>query len=45
MALGPTSWRSDETVRRAIEILDGNVVNPAILAFQGRSSQAPYAVG
>ena len=42
---GPTAWRSDETVRRAIEILDGNVVNPAILAFQNRSAEAPYAVG
>ena len=30
---------------RAIEILDGNVVNPAILAFQNRSAEAPYAVG
>jgi alanine dehydrogenase len=42
---GPTSWDADETIRRAIEIREGEVVNPAILAFQGRSATAPYAVG
>ena len=41
---GGTSWDSSETLSRAIEIRDGAVVNPAILAFQGRSTQAPYAV-
>jgi alanine dehydrogenase len=42
---GPASWDADETIRRAIEIREGEVVNPAILAFQGRSATAPYAVG
>ena len=30
--------------RRAIEIRDGSVVNPAILQFQRRAAEAPYAV-
>ena len=31
---GPEAWEADQTVRRAIEILDGTVRNPDILAFQ-----------
>ncbi len=41
---GGASWDADETLSRAIEIRDGAVINSAILAFQGRPSQAPYAV-
>ncbi|MGA8846915.1 MAG: N(5)-(carboxyethyl)ornithine synthase [Nocardioides sp.] len=41
---GGAAWDQSETLSRAIEIRDGAVVNPAILAFQGRSAQAPYAV-
>ena len=41
---GGASWDTDETLSRAIEIRDGEVVNPMILTFQGRSSQSPYAV-
>jgi alanine dehydrogenase len=41
---GGAAWDADETVRRAIEIRDGHVVNPAILAFQGRSAEAPYLI-
>ncbi len=33
---GPDAWDADETIRRAIEIRDGRVVNQAINAFQGR---------
>lgn len=40
---GPT-WDTDETLSRAIEIRDGRVVNPAILAFQGREPAPPYRV-
>ena len=36
VAGGPTAWDADETIRRAIEIRDGRVVNPRILSFQGR---------
>ena len=41
---GPDAWDADETLSRAIEIRDGGVVNPAILAFQGRATVPPYAV-
>jgi alanine dehydrogenase len=41
---GPDAWDSDETISRAIEIRDGHVVNPAILAFQGRSADHPHLV-
>ena len=34
---GPAAWEADQTVRRAIEILDGRVRNPDILSFQRRS--------
>lgn len=42
---GPEAWDDDETISRAIEIRDGRVVNPQILAFQGRSAEYPYPVG
>ena len=32
----------DETLSRAIEIRDGRIVNPAILAFQGRADAHPH---
>ncbi|MEZ0578145.1 N(5)-(carboxyethyl)ornithine synthase [Nocardioides sp. MH1] len=41
---GPSGWDGDETVRRAIEIREGRIINPAILAFQGRSAEPPYAI-
>ena len=41
---GPEAWDADETVRRAIEIRDGRVVNPAILDFQGRAPEPPHAL-
>jgi alanine dehydrogenase len=41
---GATSWDADETLSRAIEIRDGRVVNPRILAFQGRATEPPYAL-
>ncbi len=39
---GPAAWDADETISRAIEIREGQVVNPAILAFQGRSAEPPH---
>lgn len=39
---GGASWDADETLSRAIEIRDGQVVNPAILAFQGREAAHPH---
>ena len=39
---GPSAWDENDTIRRAIEIRAGHVVNPAILTFQGRASSYPY---
>ena len=39
---GPGAWDSDETIRRAIEIRDGIIQNPAILSFQHRAQQYPH---
>jgi alanine dehydrogenase len=39
---GPGAWDRDETVRRAIEIRDGTIQNPDILAFQHRAPQYPH---
>ena len=41
---GGVAWDANETVSRAIEIREGRVVNPAILAFQGRTAELPDAV-
>ncbi len=41
---GPAAWDADETIRRAIEIKDGVIHNPAILAFQSRSAEFPHTV-
>ncbi|GAA2142037.1 N(5)-(carboxyethyl)ornithine synthase [Kitasatospora kazusensis] len=38
----PRAWDTDETVRRAIEVRDGEVQNPDILAYQGRSPLYPH---
>src|ERR1700745_1464200 len=39
---GPGAWDGDETIRRAIEIRDGNIQNPDILSFQHRAPQYPH---
>jgi alanine dehydrogenase len=39
---GPASWDADATVRRAIPIRDGHVLDPAVLEFQGRAEQHPH---
>lgn len=41
---GGSAWDADETLSRAIEIRDGRILNPAILAFQGRASEPPHAL-
>jgi len=40
---GPERWDAAETIRRAIEIRDGVVVNPKILSFQHRAADHPHA--
>ncbi|MBF8187031.1 N(5)-(carboxyethyl)ornithine synthase [Nonomuraea sp. K274] len=39
---GPKTWDEGDTVRRAIEIRDGVIQNPAILSFQHRSPSYPH---
>jgi alanine dehydrogenase len=39
---GPDAWEADETIRRAIEIRQGTIRNPAVLAFQHRSPIYPH---
>ncbi len=41
---GPESWERDDTVRRAIEISGGHVLNPAVLSYQRRSPLYPHEV-
>lgn len=41
---GSDAWEADQTLRRAVEILDGTVRNPDILSFQHRSPDYPHAV-
>ena len=40
---GRKAWDADQTVRRAIEILDGVVLNLNILSFQNRLPKYPHA--
>jgi alanine dehydrogenase len=39
---GSAAWDSNETIRRATEIRDGVIQNPAILAFQDRAPEYPH---
>lgn len=41
---GPTAWDNDDIIGRAIEIRDGTVVNPNILAFQHRNAEYPHSL-
>ena len=41
---GPDSWDSDQTIRRAIEIRDGRILNSMILSFQAREAEFPHPV-
>jgi alanine dehydrogenase len=42
MLAGPDAWEADETLLRAIELRDGVIRNPTILAFQGRAAEYPH---
>ena len=39
---GPERWEKSETIRRAIEIKDGVILNPKILSFQKREEAYPH---
>jgi alanine dehydrogenase len=41
---GRDAWDDDQTLRRAIEILDGTVRNPDILSFQHRLPDYPHDI-
>lgn len=41
---GPAAWDSNTTIKRAIEIRDGVVLNPGILSFQHRDAAYPHLV-
>jgi alanine dehydrogenase len=38
----PDAWEADPIIRRAIEIHDGVIRNPAILSFQDRAPKHPH---
>lgn len=40
---GPEKWETNETIRRAVEIKDGVILNPKITSFQNRSGEYPHA--
>ena len=40
---GPQAWAADPTLSRAVEIQEGVVRNPDILAFQHRAADYPHA--
>ena len=42
MISGPDAWTANETIRRAIEIRDGVVLNPDVLQFQRREQGFPH---
>ena len=41
---GPVAWADNETLRRAVEISDGVILNPDVLQFQQRAPQYPHAL-
>lgn len=40
---GPAAWQENETISRAIEIRDGEVINKDVLEFQRRAADYPHA--
>lgn len=44
VAAGPDAWPASTTIRKAVEIQDGVVKNPAILTFQQRGASYPHRI-
>jgi len=42
VAAGPGAWEASTTIKRAVEIQDGIIKNPAILTFQQRRPDYPH---
>jgi alanine dehydrogenase len=40
---GPAAWTGNETIRRAIEIRDGVILNKDVLQFQQRKPAYPHS--
>ncbi|MDP6154773.1 MAG: N(5)-(carboxyethyl)ornithine synthase [Candidatus Thermoplasmatota archaeon] len=39
---GKEAWEKDPTIRKAIEIENGRILNPKIISFQNRTNEYPY---
>jgi len=39
---GPEAWAENETIRRAIEVRNGVILNPGVLQFQQREAEFPH---
>ena len=39
---GAEAWQANETIRQALNVVDGVVQKPAILAFQKRQAAYPH---
>jgi len=44
IAKGESAWKTNPTIKNAIEIQDGNVLNKDIIKFQGRNAKYPHAI-
>ncbi len=44
IAAGREAWENDLTIKKAIEISDGVIMNPEILAFQHRGPEYPHPI-
>ena len=44
VAEGPSTWESDKTIKKAIELREGVILNSNILKFQGRHSEYPHRI-
>lgn len=42
VASGEEGWDRDETIKRAIQVRNGRVVNPKVLSFQNRGPEYPH---
>ena len=41
---GEPYWEKDETIRRAIQIQNGHIIDPRILSFQNREQDYPHII-
>jgi len=41
---GEAKWKENETIKRSLEIIGGNIQNLKVLSFQNRESEYPYRI-